>query len=105
MAYRVVLSRRALADLSRLYKRIGARENDEARVWFEGLETRIRNLDENPRRGVSMREDGQRRQLVYGQGRNIYRVIYEVDVESLLVKVLHVRFGARKDFDPKAISQ
>ena len=103
MGYHVELSDRAFEDLSRLYKRIDAENSEQALEWFEGLERQILKLDENPGRGVRTREDETLRQIFYGRGRNVYRVIYEIDATQSLVKVIHVRFGARRAFDPASV--
>ena len=71
-----------------------------ARAWLAGLERAIASLDQNPARNPAIREDARYRHLLYGRGRNVYRVIYEIDAPERAVVVIHIRHGARDAFPP-----
>ena len=100
MAYRVDLTGRAVRDLRRLYRIINAQHSTQARTWFDGLETQILSLDEHPARNPTIPEDSRLRHLLYGRGRNVYRIIYTIDESSRMVSVLHIRHGSQDAFDP-----
>jgi plasmid stabilization system protein ParE len=99
-AYRVDLTDRAARDLRHLYRTINAENSAQARAWFNGLERIILSLDQNPARGVVIREDANLRQLLYGRRRYVYRIIYAIDEPGSVVTVLHIRRGARDALTP-----
>lgn len=100
MTYRVDLTARAERDLRGLFTAINAGHSAPARVWLDGLERAILGLGESPARHPAFREVPGLRHLLYGRGRNVYRVIFTIDDERRVVTVLHVRHGARDAFDP-----
>jgi toxin ParE1/3/4 len=96
MAYRVDLTARAVRNLRMIFKTIGGAESDAARRWFVGLDAAIQSLKENPARSSATPENPNWHHLLYGSGRNIYRIIYSVDDPKKRVVVLHIRHGARQ---------
>lgn len=91
MACRVRYRKRAERDLDRLAR--GA-----TLQWFDGLCDAIESLAEFPERcalapGATLREKGVR-QLLYGEGHGIYRILYRVQDES--VQILTIRQARRK---------
>ena len=91
MAYRVQYRKRAERDLDRLAP--GA-----TLAWFDGLCEAIESLTEFPERCVFapeaiLREKGVR-QLLYGGGHNVHRVLYRVKDES--VQILTIRPARRR---------
>lgn len=64
MAYRVDLTTRACRDLASIYRRINAANSEQARAWFNDLETAVYSLDHNPARGATAPEDESLRQLL-----------------------------------------
>ena len=91
MAYRVLYRRRAERDLDQLARRATL-------DWFDGLCDAIESLAQFPNRCAFAPERGLRRkgvrQLLYGKGRGIYRILYRVkdeDVEVLTVRHAHRR--------------
>ncbi len=91
MAYRVLYRKRAERDLDRLAR--GA-----ALEWFDGLCDAIESLAEFPERcafapEAALREKGVR-QLLYGEGRRVYRILYRVKDES--VQILTMRHARRR---------
>ena len=101
MAYRVKLMPRAQRDLSGIYDHIAARESDAARTWYFGLKDSIRSLYEIPSRCPQTPEDSSLRHLLYGHKPHIYRVIYRILEKQKIVEVLHIRHGARDEFNPE----
>ena len=100
MAYRVDLTERAARNLRRLYRTIDAHDSVQARIWFNGLEKAILSLHEHPARGAVVPEEDSLRHLLYGRGRDRYRIIYSIDERNRVVTVLHIRHGARDAFTP-----
>ncbi|ARJ67519.1 hypothetical protein WV31_18575 [Magnetospirillum sp. ME-1] len=89
------MSARAIRDLRQLYEAIAASHLPAAAIWFNGLEAKLANLARLPRRGGAVPEDGRLRQLLYGRRPHVYRIIYEINEDSRIVSVLHIRHGAR----------
>ena len=100
MAYRVEVLPRAARDLRRMYRTINAAHAQQAQAWFNGLTELILYLDRNPSRGGRIPEGHGLRQVLHGKGRNVYRVIYEVDDADKVVSVVHVRHSAQDAFRP-----
>ena len=75
MAYRVDLTERAIRNLKLIFQAIGGAHSETARNWFIGLDAAIQSLKENPARSPVTPENANRRHLLYGSGRNIYRII------------------------------
>lgn len=103
MAYRVKLAPRAQRDLAGIYAAIGAVSSGAARNWYLGLRDGILSLRETPYRCPVTREDPDLRHLLYGHKRHVYRVIYRILERPKQVDVLHIRHGARDEFDPKEL--
>ena len=91
MTFRVEISRRAGRDLQRIYQRIDAANSSQANAWFNGLEEIILSPDERPGRGAKTPEKSRLRQVLYGKGRDTYRIIYAIDERKEVVTVIHIR--------------
>lgn len=100
MTYRVDLTARAERDLRALFAAINGAHSTRARTWFQGLERAILGLDQHPSRHPAIQEVAGPRHVLYGRGRNVYRVIFAIDEPGRVVTVLHIRHGARDAFDP-----
>ena len=91
MAYRVLYRRRAERDLEKLAEAATPE-------WFDGLCDAVESLAEFPNRCAFAPEPGLRRkgvrQLLYGEGRAIYRILYRVKDES--VQILTIRHSHRR---------
>jgi toxin ParE1/3/4 len=98
MEYRVEIMPRAQRDLLDLYQNINARSSNTALLWYRGLQEAIRSLRDNPERCPATPENREVRHLLYGNGQNIYRVIYRFVKRRKKVDILHVRHGARQGF-------
>ena len=98
MAYRIKIMPRAERDLTDIHRRIQVPTADAARIWYVGLRERIRSLSESPGGCPVTPENEQLRHLLYGNSRNLYRVIFRILEKSKLVEVLHIRHGAMDAF-------
>lgn len=65
-------------------------------MWFNGFETAILSLDQHPERCPATPENSKLRHLLFGSKPNVYRVVFAVDERARVVKVLHIRPGARR---------
>jgi plasmid stabilization system protein ParE len=67
-----------------------------ANQWYSGLLQAIESLSQMPKRCPLARENSyfsqEIRQLLYGKGRNIYRILFTVldEEESPTVRILHI---------------
>jgi plasmid stabilization system protein ParE len=100
MAYRVEVARNAEAELEALYLWLVDRAPSQGAVWFNGLEQTILSLERLPKRcriaPESYDPDQPVRVLNYGRSRNIYRVFFTIDEDAQVVRVVHIRRGARQ---------
>jgi plasmid stabilization system protein ParE len=100
MAFRVEIARRAESDLEELYLWVVERAPQQRARWFNGLERAILSLDQHPKRcpvaPESFDPDHPVRVLSYGRRPHTYRVFFTVDADAEVVRVLHVRRGARR---------
>lgn len=100
MVYRVELTKTAETDLEELYLWVAERAPTQGPAWLNGLEARIRSLEEHPRRCRIARDnpDAQHpvRVLNYGRRPHVFRVFFTIDQEPKVVRVLHIRRGLRR---------
>lgn len=100
MAYRVEIARRAEADLEDLYLWVVDRAPQQGATWFNGLERAVLSLDQHPKRcSVALESfdpDRAVRVLTYGRKPHAFRIFFTVDDDAEVVRVLHVRRGARQ---------
>lgn len=98
MKYRVELTRRAARDLSTLYDVKNAHLSAAAHRWFNGIEKAVYTLETQPYRRPAAPESAKAkrplRHLLYGRKPHLYRIIYEIDEQQKLVRVLTIRHGA-----------
>jgi ParE toxin of type II toxin-antitoxin system, parDE len=101
MAYRVELTKNAEAEL---YLWVMERAPTQGAAWFKGLERAILSLEQLPSRfriaPESFDRDQPIRVLNYGRSRHVYRVFFTIDEIAKLVRVLHIRRGARARLSP-----
>lgn len=100
MAYRVEISRTAEAELEALYLWVVERAPQQGAGWFNGLERAILALDQHPNRcpvaPESVDDDRPVRVFRYGRQPHVYRIFFTVDHAAKIVRVVHVRRGARQ---------
>lgn len=100
MAYRVEIAGSAEAELEELYLWVAARAPQQGPKWFNGLERAILSLDHHPKRcpvaPESIDPDHPVRVLSYGRKPHVYRVFFTADDQTNVVRVVHVRRGARR---------
>jgi plasmid stabilization system protein ParE len=94
MKYAVNVTARAERDLRALCGDIDAVHSETARKWYRGLSKEILSIEKFPFRCFVTSENKSLRHLLYGHGRNTYRIIYRVS--GAQVDILHIRDGARK---------
>ena len=97
MAYRVIITPRAEADLQGIYRYLRKVAPDAARLWLNGMRRTIKSLEKFPERGRIASESASVgepiREMFYGRGnRGTYRILYTVAEKTVFV--LHVRHGS-----------
>ena len=100
MAYRVDIARSAEDELEALYLWVIERAPQQGAAWFNGLERAVLSLDQHPERcpvgSESIDPDHPVRVLSYGRRPHVYRIFFTVDHSTEVVRVVHVRRGARQ---------
>jgi plasmid stabilization system protein ParE len=99
MAYRVELAKTAEAELEELYLWVVDRAPSRGAAWFNGLERAILSLEQLPKRCRIAPEsfDPQQPVRVFNSGRSphVYRVFFTIEETAKVVRVVHIRRGAR----------
>jgi plasmid stabilization system protein ParE len=97
MTYRIEVSSVAEAEADKAFLWMSQLV---ARQWYQGLLNAIESLSEMPNRCPLARENKsfsqEIRQLLYGRGRNSYRVLFVVLEEASTVRILHIRHAAQQ---------
>lgn len=103
MSYRVEISSVAEAEVDSVFLQISQiMSSQKARRWYQGLLKTIESLSQMPNRCSLARENKyfsqEIRQLLYGRGRNIYRILFTVIEEGEVptVRILHFRYGTQQ---------
>ena len=77
-----------------------ARAPEQGSKWFNGLERAVLSLDHHPKRCLvapeSIDPNHPVRVLSYGRKPHVYRIFFTVDDDANVVRVVHVRRGARR---------
>jgi plasmid stabilization system protein ParE len=103
MTYLIEISSVAEAEADSAFLLLSQMTSPEkAREWYEGLLKAIESLSAMPKRCPLARENQyfskEIRQLLYGKGRNSYRIIFTIaeseDVSA--VRILHIRHAAQQ---------
>jgi plasmid stabilization system protein ParE len=98
MNYRIQISSVAEAEADSAFLRLSQISSSvKASQWYAGLLEAIASLSQMPKRCPLARENDhfsqELRQLLYGRGRNSYRVIFTIlegkDIST--VRILHIR--------------
>ena len=107
MAYRVEPSESAGAEAIEAYLWMKENRPSFADKWFNGLIAALNSLQEFPGRCPLAPENSavtrEVRQLLYGKGRTLYRILFTVREET--VYVLHIRHSARPPMEADEIHQ
>ncbi len=102
MPYRVRITPRALAEIDSTLARLTERAPITAQRWYERLRAAIASLADYPQRCSLAPEDewfaGELRQLLHGKRRGVYRILFEVRGDEVIV--LRVRHGAQDLLGP-----
>ncbi len=103
MSYRVEISSVAEAEVDSAFLLLSQITSPEkARQWYEGLLRAIESLSQMPKRCPLARENKyfsqEIRQVLYGRGRNSYRILFTLveSDEMTTVRILHIRHAAQQ---------
>ena len=93
MAFRVVWSETALADLRDLVRYIARDDRQVAKRFGDLIVTKVQSLQTFPRIGRIVPEyrDDRLRELIMAP----YRIVYEIDDEIMTLAILRIWHGAR----------
>lgn len=103
MKYRVEISSLAESEADKIFLRLSqVTSPDKARQWYVGLLQIIESLSQMPKRCSLARENDyfsqEIRQILYGRGRNSYRIIFTIvdGQEISTVRIIHIRHATQQ---------
>lgn len=103
MKYRIEISSVAEAEADGAFLRLSQVASPaKASQWYSGLLQAIESLSQMPKRCPLSRENEyfsqEVRQLLYGRGRNSYRVLFTIlDGQNIsTVRILHIRHASQQ---------
>lgn len=103
MKYRIEISSTAEAEADKAFLQLSQITSPEkASQWYAGLLRLIQSLSQMPKRCSLARENDyfsqEMRQIIYGKGRNAYRIIFTIieEKEVSTVRILHIRHAAQQ---------
>jgi plasmid stabilization system protein ParE len=106
MTYRTEISSVAQAEADSIFLQLSqVMSIEKAREWYEGLLKEIASLSSMPKRCPLARENQyfskEIRQLIYGKGRNSYRILFAIveSEEVSAVRILRIRHAAQQTLD------
>ena len=103
MRYRIEISSIAEAEADSAFLRLSQLISlTKANEWYSGLLQAIESLSQMPKRCTIARENDyfslEIRQLLYGKGRNSYRIIFTIltEQDTSTVRILHIRHASEQ---------
>jgi plasmid stabilization system protein ParE len=104
MKYQIEISSVAEAEADDAFLRLSqVTSPQKASQWYAGLLAAIESLSTMPKRCPVAQENknfsNEIRQLLYGKGRNSYRILFtiiEEEITSSTVRILHIRHAAQQ---------
>jgi plasmid stabilization system protein ParE len=103
MKYRIEISSIAEAEADRAFLHLSQIISPtRASQWYAGLLQAIESLSQMPKRCLLARENEyfsqEIRQLLYGRGRNSYRILFTIleGEEVSTVRILHIRHASQQ---------
>ncbi len=103
MNYHIEISSMAEAEADRAFVRLSQVISPiKASQWYSGLIQAIESLSQMPKRCPLARENEyfsqEIRQLLYGRGRNSYRVLFTIleEQDLSIVRILHIRHSSQR---------
>ena len=103
MKYRIEISSVAEAEADSAFLRLSQITSPtKASQWYSGLLQAIESLSQMPKRCLLARENQyfsqDIRQLLYGKGRNSYRILFTIveGQEVSTVRILHIRHATQQ---------
>lgn len=101
--YQVIIQPEAEEGIKQAYFWVSNYSPRQARNWLEGLHRAILSLEQMPLRCSLAFEnnffESEIRQLVYGKGRNAYRILFTVTEKT--TQILFVRHSAQRPLLPE----
>ncbi len=101
--YQVIIQPSAEQGIKEAYFWMSNYSSRQARSWLEGLYKAILSLEQMPFRFPLAFENNffeeEIRQLIYGKGKNIYRILFTITEQT--VHVIFVRHAAQQPLSPE----
>lgn len=108
MKYRIEVSSVAEAEADGAFLRLSkVTSSTKASQWYAGLLKAIESLAQMPKRCSLAKENEyfsqEIRQLLYGQGRNSYRILFAIleEQDESIVRILHIRHASQQTLGEK----
>jgi plasmid stabilization system protein ParE len=102
MIYQIDVSSVASEEADRAALQIARISGErQSRIWYEGLFVAIESLRQMPKRCGLARENAffsqELRQLLYGKGRNTYRIVFAIleGEQVSIVRVIRIRHASQ----------
>lgn len=103
MKYRIEISSVAESEADSAFLKLSqVTSPQKASQWYSGLLQAIESLSQMPKRCPLARENKyfsqEIRQLLYGRGRDSYRVLFTIldEQDTSTVRILHIRHSSRR---------
>lgn len=103
MKYRIEISSVAEAEADSAFLRLSQlMSSTKANQWYSRLLQAIESLSHMPKRCPLARENEyfsqEIRQLLYGRGRNSYRILFTIleEQKASTIRILHIRYGTQQ---------
>ena len=101
MKYTVIVTPGAQIELNTAYEWLAQRTEQYATIWYNGIIDALLTLEDFPGRcplaPESRKSPEPIRQLLYGDKRNAYRILFCIRGET--VRVLHIRHAAQDQLE------
>ncbi len=103
MSFQIEISSVAKAEADAAFLRVSQLTSvEQGKSWYADLLRAISSLSVMPNRCSLARENqyfsNEIRQLLYGRGKNTYRILFTVieSVSASSVRILHIRYGSQQ---------
>ena len=94
MKFTITISPQALEEIEKAYQWLLERTPQHAPSWHNGLLDTICSLEENPYRCPVVVATEESRQLLYGNKRHAYRILFSIRGQHVWIS--HVQHAARR---------
>jgi len=94
LKYSVIISPQAYNEIEKAYQWLLEQSPQHAPEWHAGLIEALCSLEQNPSRCPAVNAPAESRQLLYGDKRHSYRIVFSIRAQEVWIS--HERHSARK---------